>query len=430
MLKSYKLKFLAIILLLTISTGMYGQNSSSTSSPYSRFGFGTINNSSYGKGDGMGGIGIGTRDSYQINTANPASYSSIDSLTFLMQFGIDSRFTYSQSGSVNNTRNNVNFNHLTFAFPIMKWWASSFGLLPYASKGYSIISTSGTLDLLSSTSFTGTGTLTKIYWGNAFKLGKHLSVGANAFLLFGKMDDNAYIYYPNDNNSYDYLKNTSLNAHGIGITGGLQYQFETKKKNVFTFGATIEPKTNINSSYVIHEERALFRGSSTLSEVVDTIQHVESTNKGLQVPLSYGAGFSYIIKNKITVGADVYYQKWKEVQYLGAQQNFMSNSSRYSTGLEYVPNLYSIRSYWDRAEYRVGAFYENSFLTLNGTQLKTFGATFGIGLPMSRSRSKLNISCELGQLGTKSNNLIKETYGKITVHVLLWDRWFLKNKFD
>ena len=430
MLKSYKLKFLAIILILTIPIGMYGQNSSSTSSPYSRFGFGTINNSSFGKGDGMGGIGIGTRNSFQINTANPASYSSIDSLTFLMQFGIDARFTQSASGSTTNTRNNVNFNHLTFAFPVTRWWASSFGLLPYASKGYDVNATDGTLDLQSNTAFSGTGTLTKLFWGNAIRVGKHLSLGANGWLLFGKIQDNTYIYFPNDPNSYDYLKNISLNAHGLGITGGLQYEILTKNKNIFTFGATFEPKININSDYIIHEERALFRGSSTSTEIVDTLQHVVSTNKGLQVPLSYGAGFSYSYKNKITIGADAYFQQWKDVMFVGQPQQYMSNSSRYSAGLEYIPNLFSIRSYWDRAEYRAGAFLENSYLTLNGVQIKSYGATFGIGLPMSRSRSKLNISCELGQLGTKSNNLIRETYGKITVHVLLWDRWFLKNKFD
>jgi len=99
MLKSYKLKFFVIVLFLSISSVMFGQNSSSTSSPYSRFGFGSLMGTSFGRGDGMGGIGIGTRNSYQINTANPASYTSIDSLTFLVQFGLDSRFTSSKTAT-------------------------------------------------------------------------------------------------------------------------------------------------------------------------------------------------------------------------------------------------------------------------------------------------------------------------------------------
>jgi hypothetical protein len=431
MLKSNKLKFFVVFVVLAIPIGMYGQNSSSTSSPYSRFGFGTVNSTSFGQGDAMGGIGIGTYNSYQINTANPASYASIDSLTFLMQFGIDARFTHSETNSSANTRNNVNFNHLTFAMPFTHWWAGSFGLLPYASKGYDITSSTGDLGLLSNSNFTGTGTLTRLYFGNAFKLGKHLSVGVNTWFMFGKIADNTYIYFPNDENAYDYMKNNSLNSHGFGVTGGLQYHFVSKNNNRFTLGATFEPKVNINSNYIIHEERALYRGSSTNSAIVDTIRHLESSNKGLELPMSFGAGFSYSIKTKITFGADAYFQKWKDALFLGQPVDYLTNSSRYSTGIEYIPNLYSIRSYWDRTQYRLGGFYENSYLTLNGIQLKTYGITFGIGLPLSHQyRSLMNLSWEIGRLGTTDNNLIRETYAKFSLHMMLHDRWFYKSKFD
>jgi len=431
MLKSNKLKFFVVFVVLAIPIGMYGQNSSSTSSPYSRFGFGTLNSTSFGQGDAMGGIGIGTYNSFQINTANPASYTSIDSLTFLMQFGIDARFTHSETNNSSNTRNNVNFNHLTFEMPFTHWWAGSFGLLPYASKGYDITSSNGTLGLLSNSNFNGTGTLTRLYIGNAFKLGKHLSVGVNTWFMFGKIADNTYIYFPNDQYAYDYMKNNSLNSHGFGITGGFQYHFVSKNSNRFTLGATFEPKVNINSNYIIHEERALYRGSSTTSAIVDTIRHVESSNKGLELPMSFGVGFSYSIKTKITFGADAYYQKWKDALFLGQPVDYLTNSSRYSTGIEYIPNLYSIRSYWDRTEYRLGGFYENSYLTLNGIQLKTYGITFGVGLPLSHQyRSLMNLSCEIGRLGTTENNLIRETYAKFTIHMMLHDRWFYKSKFD
>jgi hypothetical protein len=42
----------------------------------------------------------------------------------------------------------------------------------------------------------------------------------------------------------------------------------------------------------------------------------------------------------------------------------------------------------------------------------------------------LNIAGEIGQMGTTDNNLIRERYAKVTVHFLLWDRWFLRAKFD
>jgi len=430
MLKSNKLKFFAIILVLTIHAGSYGQNSSSTSSPYSRYGFGTMSGTSFGRGDAMGGIGIGTRNSYQINTANPASYTSIDSLTFLMQFGIDAKFIKSETSESSNVRNNVNFNHLTFAVPITRWWSGSFGLLPYASKGYNIISSSGILDLMSTSSYTGTGTLTKLYFGNAFRIGDNLSIGANTWFLFGKIIDDIYVYFPNDPAAYDYLKQSSLNVHGFGVSTGLQYQITTKNSNSMTLGLTFDPKINVNSTYTLHEERALFRGSSSISLITDTIQHVVSDNNGLQIPLSYGAGFSYTIKNKIILGADALFQQWKGTEFLGQQVDYLSNSSKYSAGFEYTPNLYSIRSYWERVQYRFGGFYENSYLTLNGIQIKGYAGTFGMGLPLGRSRSALNISGELGKMGTTDNELIKEKYFKLTVHVFLHDRWFFKTKFD
>ncbi len=428
--KSYKLKFFAIILVLTISAGTYGQNSSSTSSPYSRFGFGILSGTSFGRGDAMGGIGIGTRNSFQINIANPASYTAIDSLTFLMQFGIDTRITDSQTSTSKNRRNNVNFNHMTFLMPMTKWWAASFGLVPYASKGYTVNVTDGTSDLMSISSFSGTGNLTKLYIGNAVRLGKHLSLGLNTWFMFGKIADNTYVYFPNDNNAYDYMKDNSLSSHGFGFSGGLQYHIETKNNNNFIFGATFDPKVDISSDYTIHEERALYRGSSTYAEIVDTLQHVVSSNNGLNIPMSYGAGFSYSIKNKITFGADAYFQKWKDAKFLGQQVDYMTNSSKYSAGIEFVPNQYSIRSYWERVAYRFGSFYENSYLTLNGYQINGYGVTFGLGLPLGRTRTALNISGEIGQLGTTKSGLIRETYGRVTFHILLHDRWFYKSKFD
>ncbi len=430
MLKSYKLKLFAIILVLTIPAGIYGQSSSSTSSPYSRYGFGTMSGTSFGRGDAMGGIGIGIRNSFQINTANPASYTSIDSLTFLMQFGIDAKFIKSETTESKNVRNNVNFNHLTFAVPITRRWAGSFGLLPYASKGYNIISSSGKLDLMSASSFTGSGTLTKAFIGNAFRLGKNFSLGVNTWFLFGKITDDVYVYFPLDPSAYDYLKSSSLNVHGFGISSGLQYQITTKNNNSLTLGLTFDPKINVNSTYTIQEERALFRGSSTTSLITDTLKHVVSDDNGLQIPVSLGTGFSYSIKNKITFGADAYFQQWKDTKFMGEQVDYLTNSSKYSAGFEYTPNLYSIRSYFERVQYRFGGFYENSYLTLNGIQIKGYAGTFGVGLPLGRSRSALNISGELGKMGTTENDLIKEKYFKLTVHVFLHDRWFFKTKFD
>ena len=432
MLKKISVTFAIATALLLLPSVLKAQNESSagTSSPYSRYGIGTLNGYSLGRSAAMGGIGIGTRYGFQINVGNPASYTAIDTMTFLMEFGINSKHTIYESENKKNGSNDVNFNYLAFSVPVKKWWAAAFGILPLSEKGYNIAANEESTNGFSSTSITGSGTLAKAFIGNAFKLGKHLSVGVNAWYLFGTLSDSYYLHFPYDAAAYDYLLENKLTVHNFGLTTGLQYSWKTKNKNAWTLGAVFEPKQNMSSKYVIHEERVLFRGSTTNSPIVDTLSHIESTNKGLTLPLSFGAGISYSFKNKITFGADLYHQKWSEASFLGSTSQYLTNSTRYSSGLEITPDEFSIRNYWSRVQYRLGGFYENSYLTINGEQIKGYGVTFGLGLPFSRALSSLNISAELGRLGTTQNNLIKESYAKFTLHLLLHDRWFIKRKFD
>lgn len=432
MLKKNSLIFVFGILLLVTPDIMYGQNtnSSSTSSPYSRFGIGTLSGYSPGRTEAMGGIGIGTRYDLQINAGNPASYTAIDSMSFILDFGINMRNTAYKTTDAKNGSNNVNFDFLAFSFPIKKWWATALGIMPLSFKGYSIQRNDSTVNLQSSTNFNGAGTLSKAFMGHAFNIGKHLSLGVNIWYLFGTLDDQTYIYLPNDASAYDYLSYNSLSVHNFGFTSGIQYHIQTKNKNTLVLGAVFEPKQSISSTYTIHEERELFRNSTTNTPIIDTIQHVTSTNNGLTLPLSYGVGFSYGIKNKIVLGADYYHQQWSESIFLGEKQQYLTNRSRYSAGIEITPDENSIKSYWARSKYRFGLFYENSYLFLNNKQINNYGLTFGLGLAFPRSVSTINLSCELGQLGTKENNLIKESYAKFTLHFLLYDRWFTKRKFD
>jgi hypothetical protein len=431
MLKKISLTFATVTALLLLPSVLKAQdkNSTTTSSPYSRYGIGTLNGYSLGRSAAMGGIGIGIRNGFQINAGNPASYTAIDTLTFIMEFGLNSRQTVYESTDKKNGNNDVNFNYLSFSVPMTKRWATAFGIVPLSEKGYNIMADQESANSFSSTSMNGTGTLSKAFIGNALAIGKHLSVGFNVWYLFGTLSDSYYLYFPYDAAAYDYLLQNKLTVHNFGVTTGLQYSWNVSKNNSFTLGIVFEPKQKISSNYVTHEERVLFRNSSSNTPIIDTLSHVEN-NKGLTLPLSLGAGFTYSFKNKIVLGADMYHQKWSEATFLGSTSQYLTNSTRYSSGLEFTPDAFSIRNYWLRAQYRIGCFYENSYLTINGEQIKGYGVTLGLGLPFSRALSSLNISAELGRLGTTQNNLIRESYAKFTFHLLLHDRWFFKRKFD
>ena len=79
-----------------------------TNSPYTRFGYGDLGERSFGAGRAMGGVGYGLRSPKQINPMNPASYSCMDSLTFLFDFGVAGQLSWFDDG--NARQNDINGN--------------------------------------------------------------------------------------------------------------------------------------------------------------------------------------------------------------------------------------------------------------------------------------------------------------------------------
>jgi len=73
---------------------------------------------------------------------------------------------------------------------------------------------------------------------------------------------------------------------------------------------------------------------------------------------------------------------------------------------------------------------KDAYVQVGDYQLKDYGITFGVGLPLGRTRSSMNVAFTMGTRGTLENNLIKENYGILTFSVTLHDLWFFKRKFD
>ena len=66
----------------------------------------------------------------QINVMNPASYASIDSITFLFDLGADVAFIHRTEGNKKENTTGGGVSYLTMQFPITKYMGASLGLLP------------------------------------------------------------------------------------------------------------------------------------------------------------------------------------------------------------------------------------------------------------------------------------------------------------
>ena len=69
--------------MLCFALSMTAKAQSGTNSPYSQFGLGTLSPQSTSFNRGMNGLAYGFHEHNQINFQNPASYSALDSLSFI-----------------------------------------------------------------------------------------------------------------------------------------------------------------------------------------------------------------------------------------------------------------------------------------------------------------------------------------------------------
>src|SRR5512133_2003719 len=112
---------LSLFLLIIISITATSQKS--INSPYSRFNIGSIEPSGSFRSLGMGGFSTGMRGNNTLFFSNPASYSSIDTNSFVFDFGMHFGRSTISDGSSTHTSDDYNFDHLLIGFPVAKGWA-------------------------------------------------------------------------------------------------------------------------------------------------------------------------------------------------------------------------------------------------------------------------------------------------------------------
>ncbi len=431
---TYKRLFSSFFFLLMCVPMAFTQNN--TNSPYTRYGYGKIADQSYGQSLAMGGIGYGLRTPGQINSLNPASYSTVDSLTFLFDFGLMGEISWMNDGNSTQRDYNGNISYLAMQFRLMKQLGMSLGARPYSYVGYNYGVQETIKDTYSQTIYQGTGSLTQAYVGLGYELiKKRLSIGANVGFTFGNINRDIYLTFPEysttstgtQTKAYPVTQLATINAHDFFWEVGAQYTHPLNDKDRITVGALFSPKEKFSAGNSITRTIYDYTGSST-----STIEEsdVTSFDQELYMPMNIGVGFSYVKNNNLTLGADFQYQAWSKVPYPSENYKF-KDRFKYSIGGEYVPNPYSLRNFWKKTRYRFGAYYSDSYVDIKGSGINEYGATVGLGLPfmIGRRESFLNIGAGYIRI-VPEKNLIKEQYFQLTVGMTFSELWFYKRKFE
>jgi hypothetical protein len=427
----YKTRRLSLIcLFLLLAAGAAGQKE--ISSPYARYGIGNLSHQGTFRTIAMGGISSGIRNNLTLNYQTPASYSSLDTSSFIFDFGLDYSLTHLEENDLTSYSQDINFSHLILGFPLKKGWGFAAGIVPFSDGFYNItdkstVENSGTEsseDLLES--HRGSGGYHKVFLGTGYNFLNFFSAGLNAFVIFGEITRYNDFIFTADNNYFNTREKSSNSMDGIGYEASVQFMLPLKKNGFFNAGLTFTPQYSLwttNENLVIrysNVQTSSFAFDTLDQSLADTVSHF---------PRSIRGGLSFGKTDKLTIGADILYSYWSEASLPGNYGTY-ANTLSLSGGAEYIPDKYSNYSFFDRMEYRIGGHYDESYALYNGKKVREYGITFGTGIPLRKSRSRISLYLDLSTRGNPDDNLPRERTISVGASLNLYDYWFLKAKYD
>lgn len=434
-----KHKQIVCVLLFTISPILaiaqtLNIGSSSVNSPYTRYGYGELSGQGLVNTKGMGGIAYGLRDKYHINPVNPASYTAVDSLTFLFDAGITLQNTNFSDGTTKINARNSSFDYATMQFRLRRGMGMTLGVLPFSNVGYNISqvnsSTEGSSQI-NKEEYVGDGGLHQVFLGLGVNVLKNLSVGANVSYLWGDINKYRQLSFPADNDIFAFQETTNLSVADFKLDFGVQYTHNINKRNKVILGAVFAPGRNLNNDASIQTVMVTGSDGNTSATVGSVTQR--DTIAEFKIPASFGVGLTYILDNRLTVGLDYTFQKWASASYMD-NSNAFCDRSKIAVGVEYLPNEIG-RSFFSHIKYRVGAYYSLPYYKAeeNGEAFraaKEFGLTAGLTLPVPRSLSKLSLSAQYVKVTGQRSNMLDEKYLRFSIGLTFNERWFFKRKVN
>lgn len=422
---------------LALSLALTANAQSGTNSPYSQFGLGYLSEQTSGFNRGMNGLALGFREHNQVNQLNPASYSSVDSLSFIFDVGVSGQLTNFTEKNQKINANNADLEYIVAAFRAFRHVGVSFGLIPLTNVGYNYTTTERVGGLGTTTytnTYSGSGGLHEAYLGAAWEPFRGFSFGANIGYLWGNIDRSVINEY-SDNTTNTISKYYTASVSSYKLDLGLQYTARLSKQNSLTLGAT----------YTLGHKLGADPTCSVISTNQQTALSDTTTyrvNDALDLPTQIAFGLVWNHSDRWKLGFDYSLQKWAKLKYpmyvsdgttstYKLVDNQFKDRHKFTLGGEYCPNATG-RNFFQRIHYRAGASYTTPYLKINGVNgPKEMSVSLGVGVPIVNgynNRSILNVSVQYAR--SDAAQLIKENTFRINLGLTFNERWFAKWKVE
>ena len=367
----------------------------------------------------MGGISVYT-DSIHLSLQNPAGIADLR----LVNYSIGGSHKYTSQSTTNEERkgSTTSLDYLAIGVPMGKFGAG-FGLIPYTSVGYSLKSIDGN----TTTTYSGSGGLNKAFLTLGYKVTDKLNVGAEVNYNFGNIEnttisDIGVQYATREINKSDLL--------GFSFNFGASYRTMVSENLEFSSSISYTPETSFNAENNRTIATVLITGAGGLGVVQEDDVPVQDTDFTFPSQYTLGAGIGKP-KNWF-IGAEYGNQKTSNFtnRTFDISNVMFTDASKYRVGGFYIPNYNALGSYWKRVVYRAGFRFEETGINISGQDINEFGISFGVGLPVGRLFSNINLGFEIGKRGTKDFGLVQENFFNTFLSLSLNDKWFEKRYYD
>jgi hypothetical protein len=417
-----------ITLLTIVSIKMMAQNNSL---PYSQMGIGDLDDGYYNRTSGMANTGIAYRSNRFLIQNNPASFSALTDQYFTMELGIRGQYLSYAGTPVNvasTESGDITFRKLVLGLKLGKHWGTSAGIVPYSTQNYEFAvpyNLVGTTVQIASSFYQGHGSVNKAYWANSYEFFHHLSLGVEAGYIFGQLNQNNIIQ-STANGATLVSSTNNINLNNLYFTYGMQLYGNIGKKWKYSLGATYSMRADLLAA----STKEVLNNDSVI------LQNIQNNEGYLSLPNAYGGGIALTYKDKYTFLADFRYQDWNAVEvknsevYPGQGYSIVS-AERGSVGFEVSKKKTFYNTRVELSYLQAGLYYGNTYLQINGQQIKDMGVTAGIGANSLKSPLAFDIIFQYGIKGTTTNNLIRQNYADVTFVLNFGQIWYTKGKkFD
>lgn len=413
-------KILVSILLLQATYSLAQQ---STSSPYSLYGLGLEKFNGSNASRGMAGLSSYS-DETNLNLQNPATYADLKLTTFSVGASYTTTNIKAEEGTGRGAA--TTFDYLAIGIPAGKF-GIGLGIVPYRAVGYDL-SSSGVDDTGEEfdQSFEGLGNLNRLYLSLGSEVYKGLKLGAEFQYNFGRLEEQLTIY-PETTFSSRFIYQSDIS--GVSYKLSAMYDFmlfeDIEVRTYLMYDGSGEFKAS-NS-----EERATVSSFDDLDFSEDA-EVIDEEDRELGIPTKVTAGMGITKKNKWHLGGEAYIADKGDYtdRRLDRSGVVFTNFYGIKAGGFYIPKFNSLTSYFNRVTYRFGARYDRLGLVIDNVTIKEFGMSFGLGMPLPRQFSNLDVTFEVGSRGETTDITVKENFFSVSLGLSIGQKWFKKRKYD